>query len=266
MINQSVLTSQELTNKINQNKQSHPVKKSTLLIKDKPQQKTSPSKKPVLTPVNNSENITRFMTPIKKNKITPFNKIEYTEKSWLALHYILTWINYRLIDKSFHKEFSGLYLWSSNCSVGKTLLCNVLSKIFRMYWWEFEDSDWQQSWNNGYNYECIVYNAVNSSSLLKFRQIELHGDRKEIAISKRNQKICDHIKKDMPYIITSNLPMVNLGYDKSGYEIMVWEARMISVNLTDIPLMDLINKIIREYNVILDKEDDPPADIGCRHI
>jgi len=176
-------------------------------------------------------------------------------KYYWALTSIIRWINLRLIDKKFKKEIAGIYIWSYDTSLGKTLLCTVLSKIFKMYWWVFEDKGWQQDFNPTENYQCVVYNAINSS-LLRFKQIEDHADRREIVITKRNQKQCDHIKPDTPFILTSNKPPERLGYEEKQCNMKVWKDRMLTVCVDDCPLFPLIDILIKMFKVVFKKEDD----------
>jgi hypothetical protein len=194
----------------------------------------------------------------KRKTISLFDKSEIQcERMLMALNYIITWINFRLIEKKFCKETSGIYIWSYQRSVGKTALCNVLAKIFKFYFWSFEDKEWQQDWEYGDNYDCIVYNAINSA-LLKFRQIENHGDRNQITVMKRNQRKAGHIKPDTPFIITSNKPAEKLGYDEKDMDINVWKDRMIIVCVDNIPLFPLIDRIIEQFNIVFKKEDPIP--------
>jgi len=193
---------------------------------------------------------------------TFFNKItqreeEMSKNHLMVLNYIIGWINYRLIDKSFRKHLSGIYLWSYHYSVGKTYLCNVLSKIFVMYDWVFEDNDWQQNWRNNHHYDCIIYNALNSP-LLRFRQIESHGDRKEIPVTRRNQHFCDHIKPDTPFIITSNKPVESLGYEEKDCNSDVWKERMLIICVDNCPLFPLIDKIIQQFDIRFKEENVLP--------
>jgi len=193
---------------------------------------------------------------------TFFNKItqreeEMSENHLMVLNYTISWINFRLIDKKFNKRRSGIYLWSYGFSVGKTYLCNVLSKIFTMYDWVFEDNEWQQDWINNHRYDCIIYNALNTP-LLRFRQIESHGDRKEIPVTKRNQKFCDHIKSDTPFIITSNKAPEELGYVEKDCNIGVWKARFLTICVDNCPLFPLIDRIIRQFHITFKEEDEVP--------
>jgi len=129
-----------------------------------------------------------------------------------------------------------------------------------MYDWCFDDGGWQQDFKRNVNYDCIIYNALNRP-ILAFRQIELHGDRKPITITKRNQKQCDHIKDDTAFIITSNLHPEDLGYDETNCEIKIWKARCLIICIDGFPLFPLIDKLIKQFNVKFKEEDDLPE--GC---
>jgi len=179
------------------------------------------------------------------------------EKKVVRLNYILGWINFRLVEKKFAKQWSGLYLWSYNTSVGKTLLCRVLGKVFKTYHWVFEDKSWQQEFSMENHYECIVYNAVNGA-LLPFRQVELHGDRDKITIMRRNQKVAAYIRKDTPYIFTSNLPPEQLGYDNGEKDMEPWKERMLVVCVDEMNLFELVEHIRTSFGVVEEAEDVIP--------
>jgi len=201
--------------------------------------------------------VTKYMPPVKMNKLVDFEKHLYTKKHWKALHYILVWFNYTIIERMFHKQYAGLYLWSYGKTVGKTLLCSVISKIINCYWWVFEDEGWQQDWDERKRYKCIVYNALNSN-LLEHRQIEMHGDRKPIPVKRRNQRVCGHIEAETPFIITSNKPPEELGYGASNADIEVWTERMLIVCVDGCPLWDLIEQMKKRYNIVMEKEPPKP--------
>jgi len=227
-----------------------PKKKSTVVQKTP----TMPLVQSVLRPRLEHLPFFKIDSPVFDYHRNEEDKLKHME----VLNQIIGWINYRLIDRQFNKLLAGLYLWSYGFSVGKTMLCNVLSKVFTIYWWVFEDSEWQQDWKNNHRYDCIVYNALNTT-LLRFRQIESHGDRKEIPVTKRNQKFCDHIAADTPFITTSNKPPEKLGYEYKECNTEVWKARQLTVCCDDCPLFPLIDLIIELWNIKMPKEDALPA-------
>jgi len=198
-----------------------------------------------------------FLIPRRKPHIMDFSKNHYSENHWNVMHYIITWINYAIIDRTFHKNYAGLYLWSYDKSLGKTLLCRVISKIVNCYWWVFEDEGWQQDWNGKKRYDCIIYNALNQDSL-SFRQVEMHGDREPIAVRRRNQRTCGHIEPETPFIITSNVPPEKLGYSDRDKDITVWTERMLVVCIDYCPIFDLIERIKQVYNVHIKEEPERP--------
>jgi len=210
--------------------------------------------------VNDNQIITPavfFQNP-RRRYIGDFEKNRYTEAHWQVLHYVSVWINYAIVDRHFHKNYAGLYLWSYGKSFGKTLLCTILSRMINCYWWVFEDEGWQQDWDQKKQYKCIIYNALNDDSL-RFRQVEMHGDRQPIAVRRRNQKVCGHIVPETPFIVTSNVPPEELGYIQKNRDIDVWNERMLIVCVDNCPLFDLIEKIKREYNIVIREEPRPPA-------
>jgi len=231
-----------------------------------PFKKSLPKKKRATTkekPRSAQTLLSEYMPPAPKEKLVDFEKRLYQRKHWKALHYILVWFNYTLVDRMFHKQYSGLYLWSYGKTLGKTLLCSVISKIVNCYWWVFQDEGWQQDWDDDKKYDCIIYNAINSD-ILEHRQVELHGDRKPIPVKRRNQRLCAHVDPETPFIITSNKPPEKLGYKEKGQDIEVWTKRMLIVCVDECPLWDLIEQMERRYNVVMQKEPPKPRLKHCR--
>lgn len=228
--------------------------------------------------VNENSKITNYTIPLRygtplralgRTPISYFQLNEYdddrTFNNTIKLNRIIDWLNFRLFEKKFNKQWSGLYLWSHQCSVGKTTLCQVLGKIFKGYPWVFGDKDWQQRWDTSIEYDFIIYDAMNSD-LLPFRQIEAHGDKEDIVVSKRNQHDYKRVKPKTPYIINSNKPMEQLGYKEQGFNMIVWKARLLSICLDDgCNLFPLIKKIIEEYNIYLESDDPIPEGFGDCH-
>jgi hypothetical protein len=184
--------------------------------------------------------------------------VESDDKCAKVIHAIIVWINYALVYRHFNKRMSGLYLWSREKTLGKTMLCNAISSVFTCYEWVFGDKGWQQDWDVGVRYECIIYNAINHSQL-SHRQIEMHGDGKPIAVMRRNQKICSHTPERTPFIITSNMPPEQLDYDS---DMGIWTSRMVVLNIDECPLFDLIEKILSHYKVKLRKESPLPDNLS----
>jgi len=199
-----------------------------------------------------------FLQPVQPTLLSEFPKDGILERHWVIFNHIIVWINYYLLERKFHKRGAGLYIWSYGKNLGKTLLCNVLEKIVSCYWWVFEDEGWQQQWNDGKTYKCIIYNALNQN-LLPFRQIELHGDRQEIGVRKRNNNNLSVVRPCTPFIITSNKPPEDLGYDQHGQDIDVWTNRMLILDVGDCELFPLIDRILEERNIAMVKEPAPPA-------
>jgi hypothetical protein len=216
---------------------------------------------PALTLQNHAvwPNQTRNNFSLIRNPINELDRDDYTEKQYQALNHVRIWINYRLFQKKFIKCLAGLYLWSYSSSKGKTLLVRVLSKIFKIYWWTFEDNDWQQDYMG--NYDCILYNAMNIP-LMKPRQMELHGDREPIVVRKRNQRRAQFILPDTPFIITSNKPIEDLGYDELEIPISIFECRILRVCLNDCDLFPLIDLLRAQYNIQDKPEDEFPEGIN----
>jgi len=179
------------------------------------------------------------------------------EKKIVKLNYVLEWINLRLVEKKFAKQWSGLYLWSYETSVGKSLFCRTLSKVFKTYYWVFEDEDWQQEFSMECNYECIVYNAVNGP-LLPFRRVEIHGDRDKVTVPRRNQQVAAYVRKDTPFIVTSNRPVEDLGYENGTKNMEPWKERMLIVNLDEINFFQLIDHVRESFGVSEEPEDVIP--------
>jgi hypothetical protein len=160
-----------------------------------------------------------------------------------------------LVDRKFTKQLSGLYLWSNANTVGKTKLCEVLSKKFKTHWWAFADQGWQQTWKVGANYELIVFDGVNST-LLPHQLVEYLGSGLPYEVTRRRQDACDTIKPYTPYIITSNKPIEDLGYEALGLDSKVWSSRMLSVCLDDdCNVFALISKLLEEYNIYMKPQD-----------
>jgi hypothetical protein len=176
------------------------------------------------------------------------------------LNFIIGWINHRLIRKRSTKEMTGLYIWSEKKSIGKTLLCRVLSLVFESHWWAYSDNEalgWQQGWQEDKNYELIIYNSVNYSDLISFYQIENHGDEIPITVPKRNQRKPTVIKPDTPFMMNSNKPPEKLGFDPK-MDMTVWTDRMLVINCSHFKLFPLVDKIKQHFGVEVKKKDPPP--------
>lgn len=178
-----------------------------------------------------------------------------------ALNYIIRWINYRLIEKQYCKNSSGIYIWSSSYSIGKTYLARVLSQIFKVYFWVYRDKEWQQGWLKGSDYECIIYNAINGADLIPFDQVENHGDCLSITVPKRNNRIPDKVKPYTPFMMNSNRPPEDLGYSENYGSIDAWKERMLTVCVNDCPLFPLTERLIKMFNVKIRKDDPKPVGI-----
>jgi len=202
-----------------------------------------------------------FLNPFSRNdflktcKTIRFIKPKKLEK----VDFIHGWIKHVLIGEDFAKSYSGLYLWSHQHSMGKTLLCRVISKIINTYWWTFEDENYQQLWKIDSHYKCIIYDGLNDC-LLPFRHIEDHGDGKAIAIRKRKQ-VNHYTKEKTPFIITSNKSVDNLGYDRNQCDMNVWKENMIVICLDDLNILSFIDVLKKEYNINMDEKMDKEIDM-----
>lgn len=192
----------------------------------------------------------------KKEALILFEEpsVNYDERTLKVYNYILNWINFRLIDKKINKQISGLYLWSKQTDLGKTLLCNTLGKVFRCYTWVFCNVEWQQDYKSGDCYDMIIYNALNSN-LLNFHQVELHGDGMKIGVPKRNDRQQATINAYTPFMITSNKHPTELGYNEFP-DMDPWMKRMLVINVDGAPLFPVIDKIIQHFKIPVLEEDD----------
>lgn len=189
---------------------------------------------------------TKSLAGYRLINIDQFNNIEKKK--------IVTWYNYRLVEKKFNKKIAGLYLYSKGMTKGKTLFCQILSQIGNVYFWDMHgDQGWQQQWEIGKEYDCIVFNAVNSN-IIPFDLIERLADKIEITVPIRNQRKAEKIKKKVGFIITSNKLPEELGYSE---DMNIWRERMTVINV-DNPMFDIIESIKRVHNIQDDQDDELP--------
>lgn len=187
----------------------------------------------------------------------PIEELDEDEEYVRKLNYIIAWINFRLVEGRFCKKWAGLYLWSIKPTFGKSKLCRVLGKIFDTYNWTFEDDGWQQNWDNNKKCQCVIYDAISSTEI-PYRQLESHGDSRDIVVKRRNQRICGKIHENTPFIATSNKHIEDLGYQSMGYEMKPLKARMLSICVNNCPLFPLIEDIEKFYGIEPEVEDKPP--------
>lgn len=167
---------------------------------------------------------------------------------------IVTWYNYRLVENKFNKRIAGLYLYSKGFTKGKTLFCQILSQIGNVYFWDIHgDQGWQQQWEIGKEYDCIVFNAVNRN-IIPFDLIERLADKIEVTVPIRNQRVPEKIKKKVGFIITSNKLPEELGYSE---DMNIWRERMAVINVDD-PMFDIIESMKKVHNIKDDQDDELP--------
>jgi len=184
---------------------------------------------------------------------------EMESKHVKALNQIIKWFNKRIVEEGYHKRISGLYLWSRDYSLGKTLLCTILSKIRMSHWHCFTDKGWQQNFPKGSSKKMKLYilNGVNTEDQARqlIDKIEFAGDRQDIVVPRRNQHSPEYIAAETPYIINSNKPVEELLSDHDFNATMI-KQRLLIVCCDECPLFPLIDRIADIYNIKLPEEID----------
>ena len=150
--------------------------------------------------------------------------------------------------KNEHKKLSGLYLFSSTRSLGKSSLINVVQKLVYSFKHCLSDNGWQEEFDvdtsSAKKYEIYLVDGINDAQAYDFNLLENICDQ-NVSIKRRNAAP-GTLYRGTPFLISSNLSPYELFGQVSGNNL---SARAMILNISSVQLFPIINEIIRVHGL-----------------
>ena len=161
---------------------------------------------------------------------------------------IIYFWNNKLVLKSTDKKLSGLYLYSSGTSIGKSAFINCINKIVYSYKHCLMDNGWQENFDvdvtEDQPYQAYLIDGFNDIKNFDLSILETICDN-DVSL-KRRGSVPGKLRKGTPFISTSNLSPTDL---LGGLGATIITARALIVNCEGVTLFDLLQSIPNLHNL-----------------
>ena len=169
--------------------------------------------------------------------------------------------NTKLVDRSVSKKVSGLYLYSTETSLGKTALLRTIAKLENCFIHCLSDGGWQEEYDvdaiGDSRYKAYLIDAINTDYNFNFSNLETLSDA-DVKLMRRGTTP-GTLVKNTPFMITSNITPEELFGERRG---QILRARCMVVNCNSIALFKQINIInqVHELPAYVQDNIDIPSD------